>query len=173
MIAHRTESPLRVLHVAPSFWPATAWGGPVFSTKALCDALAALPGIDLTVLTTDSSGPGRHERLALDANPAGFAAGYDVHYARKLVGRDVSPDLWRRLRPMMRDADVVHLTATYSFPTLPTLAAARAVTDSILGDDQLLALYQRIGNPRFPGGAWLAAPLEAAGKAWYRLRDYL
>lgn len=56
---------------------------------------------------------------------------------------------------------------------LPTLAAARAVTDSILGDDQLLALYQRIGNPRFPGGAWLAAPLEAAGKAWYRLRDYL
>lgn len=56
---------------------------------------------------------------------------------------------------------------------LPTLAAARAVTDAILGDEQLLALYQRIGNPRFPGGAWLAAPMEAAGKAWYRLRDYL
>lgn len=54
---------------------------------------------------------------------------------------------------------------------LPTLAAARAVTDSILGDEQLLALYQRIGNPRFPGGSCLAAPLEAAGKAWYRLRD--
>lgn len=54
---------------------------------------------------------------------------------------------------------------------LPTLAAARAVSDSILGDEQLLALYQRIGNPRFPGGSWLAAPLEAAGKAWYRLRD--
>lgn len=54
---------------------------------------------------------------------------------------------------------------------LPTLAAARAVSDSILGDEHLLALYQRIGNPRFPGGSWLAAPLEAAGKAWYRLRD--
>ncbi|AEF20983.1 NAD(P)/FAD-dependent oxidoreductase [Pseudomonas fulva] len=56
---------------------------------------------------------------------------------------------------------------------LPTLAAARAVTDAIAGDEQLLALYQRIGNPCFPGGAWFAAPLEAAGKAWYRLRDYL
>ncbi len=56
---------------------------------------------------------------------------------------------------------------------LPTLAAARAVTDAIAGDDQLLALYQRIGNLRFPGGSWLAAPLEAAGKAWYRLRDFL
>ncbi|MDD1509642.1 NAD(P)/FAD-dependent oxidoreductase [Pseudomonas sp. CNPSo 3701] len=56
---------------------------------------------------------------------------------------------------------------------LPTLAAARAVTDAIAGDEQLLALYQRIGNPHFPGGTWLAAPLEAAGKAWYRLRDFL
>lgn len=54
---------------------------------------------------------------------------------------------------------------------LPTLAGARAVSDAILGDEELLALYQAIGNPRFPGGALLAAPLEALGKAWYRLRD--
>lgn len=56
---------------------------------------------------------------------------------------------------------------------LPTLAGARAVSDAILGDDALLALYQAIGNPRFPGGTLLAAPLEALGKAWYRLRDVL
>ncbi|WP_375741140.1 NAD(P)/FAD-dependent oxidoreductase [Pseudomonas boanensis] len=56
---------------------------------------------------------------------------------------------------------------------LPTLAGARAVADAILGDDDLLGLYQAIGNPRFPGGSLLAAPLEAAGKAWYRLRDVI
>ncbi|NQD96678.1 FAD-binding oxidoreductase, partial [Pseudomonas sp. CrR25] len=39
---------------------------------------------------------------------------------------------------------------------LPTLAGARAVADAILGDDDLLALYQAIGNPSFPGGALLA-----------------
>ncbi len=54
---------------------------------------------------------------------------------------------------------------------LPTLAAARAVADAIIGDGQLLALYQGIHNPRFPGGERLAAPLEALGKLWYRLRD--
>ena len=54
---------------------------------------------------------------------------------------------------------------------LPTLAGARAVADAILGDGRLLALYQRIRNRRFPGGERLAAPLEAIGKAWYRLRD--
>jgi glycine/D-amino acid oxidase-like deaminating enzyme len=54
---------------------------------------------------------------------------------------------------------------------LPTLAAARAVSDAILGDDDLLTLYQGIDNGRFPGGDLLAAPLEAAAKAWYRMRD--
>ncbi|MND46322.1 Gamma-glutamylputrescine oxidoreductase [compost metagenome] len=56
---------------------------------------------------------------------------------------------------------------------LPTLAGARAVSDAILGDNDLLALYQAIDNGRFPGGDVLAAPLEAAAKAWYRLRDNL
>ncbi|MNR61784.1 Gamma-glutamylputrescine oxidoreductase [compost metagenome] len=56
---------------------------------------------------------------------------------------------------------------------LPTLAGARAVSDAILGDYDLLALYQAIDNGRFPGGDLLAAPLEAAAKAWYRLRDNL
>lgn len=54
---------------------------------------------------------------------------------------------------------------------LPTLAAARAVADAILGDDDLLGLYQAIDNPPFPGGELLAAPLEVLGKTWYRLRD--
>ncbi|HSC83241.1 MAG TPA: FAD-binding oxidoreductase [Pseudomonas sp.] len=56
---------------------------------------------------------------------------------------------------------------------LPTLAAARAVSDAILGDTQLLGLYQGLSNPRFPGGDLLAAPIEAVGKAWYRLRDVI
>ncbi|MFC5699574.1 NAD(P)/FAD-dependent oxidoreductase [Pseudomonas sp. GCM10022186] len=56
---------------------------------------------------------------------------------------------------------------------LPTLAGAKAVADAILGNDELLDLYQAIGNPRFPGGSLLAAPLEAAGKAYYRLRDVI
>ncbi|UVL17493.1 FAD-binding oxidoreductase [Pseudomonas sp. B21-044] len=56
---------------------------------------------------------------------------------------------------------------------LPTLAGARAVSDAILGDDELLKLYQAIDNGRFPGGDLLAAPLEAAAKAWYRMRDHV
>lgn len=56
---------------------------------------------------------------------------------------------------------------------LPTLAAARAVSEAILGNPDELALYQQLRNPEFPFGERLAAPLEAIGKAWYRLRDYI
>lgn len=55
---------------------------------------------------------------------------------------------------------------------LPTLAAARAVSEAILGNDDELALYQQLRNADFPFGERLAAPLEAVGKAWYRLRDF-
>ena len=54
---------------------------------------------------------------------------------------------------------------------LPTLAGARAVSDAILGNHDLLDLYEDLSNPSFPGGRYLAAPLEAVGKAYYRLRD--
>ncbi|CAM3209021.1 FAD dependent oxidoreductase [Ectopseudomonas mendocina] len=54
---------------------------------------------------------------------------------------------------------------------LPTLAAARAVSDAILGHEDVLALYQQLRTPDFPFNERLAAPLEAIGKAWYRLRD--
>jgi glycine/D-amino acid oxidase-like deaminating enzyme len=56
---------------------------------------------------------------------------------------------------------------------LPTLAGARAIADAILGQADELALYQGLHNGAFPGGKYLAAPIEAIGKAWYRLRDKL
>ncbi|WP_339080463.1 FAD-binding oxidoreductase [Pseudomonas sp. TMP9] len=80
---------------------------------------------------------------------------------------------------MQRTPDVGHSGQKYwlqgfsGHGILPTLAAARAVSDAILGDCDLLELYQGLSNPRFPGGDLLAAPIEAVGKAWYRLRDVI
>lgn len=123
-------NPVRVLHVTPSFYPAVLWGGPIVSTLTLCNSVAALPEITLEVLTTDGAGPHSNERLPPHETHAGlrtFGAGYRVRYAARRMGRDISPELLTRLWPMARAADVIHLTATYSFPTLPTLAVARAL----------------------------------------------
>ncbi|MGC3566898.1 FAD-dependent oxidoreductase, partial [Pseudomonas aeruginosa] len=42
---------------------------------------------------------------------------------------------------------------------------------ALLGDDETLAHYQRLRYPNFRGGQRFAAPLEALGIAYYRLRD--
>jgi glycine/D-amino acid oxidase-like deaminating enzyme len=70
-----------------------------------------------------------------------------------------------------REGDRYWLQGYSGHGVLPTLAAARAVSDAILGQTDELALYQGLSNGSFPGGKYLAAPLEAIGKAWYRLRD--
>jgi glycine/D-amino acid oxidase-like deaminating enzyme len=77
-----------------------------------------------------------------------------------------TPDIGRR-------GDLYWLQGYSGHGVLPTLAGARAVADAILGQPDELALYQGLVNGRFPGGKYMAAPLEAIGKAWYRLRDSL
>jgi glycosyltransferase involved in cell wall biosynthesis len=52
-------------------------------------------------------------------------AGYDVFYCRRWFGKDIAPGMFWRLWSMIRSADVVHLTAVYSPPTIPTLAICK------------------------------------------------
>ncbi len=112
---------MKILHVAPSFYPATWWGGPIWSTKAICDGIHQTPGMELRVLTTDAASPHQRDQIS----PADLP--YPVHYARRIAGHSVAPGLLARLPAAIRWADLVHLTATYSFPTLPTLALARLI----------------------------------------------
>ena len=110
---------MNILHVTPSFYPATFWGGPIWSTKAICDGIAATPGLSVRVLTTDAGGPERGDRVVPETLP------YRVDYARRVAGHSIAPGLLAKLPAAMRWADVVHLTGTYSFPTLPVLVLAR------------------------------------------------
>jgi len=114
---------LRILHVVPTFYPATYFGGPIHTVYNLCNALARQ--VDLRVLTTDSAGVNARDRLSVVAVPERMPAGYEVYYCAKTSGKEFSWELLRRLGPMVRWADVVHLTGVYSFTTIPTLLFAR------------------------------------------------
>lgn len=115
------KNALRVLHVSPVFYPALFWGGPIFSTKAICDNVHG-KCICIEVLTTDSAGPSRSQRLP---KGAGSDLPYRVTYFRRIAGSSVSLSLLFRLFSSIANADVVHLTATFNFPTLPTLLIAK------------------------------------------------
>jgi glycosyltransferase involved in cell wall biosynthesis len=118
---------VKILHVTPTFSPATYWGGPIYSVFGLCNALAQQPEVEVQVLTTDSAGPTVAQRLEIKEFPTHMEAGYPVYYCRRRWGASFSPAMMMRLRRMIRWADVVHLTVVYSPPTIPTLMLCRLI----------------------------------------------
>lgn len=119
---------INVLFVSPSFYPATYYGGPTFVNRALCDALAANERIELQVLTTDANGPSSR----IDKGKQTAHATYPIIYCRRMIQPDIAPGLGVRLFGMIRQADVVHLNAVYSFTTIPTLLLCKLLRKPVV-----------------------------------------
>jgi glycosyltransferase involved in cell wall biosynthesis len=113
---------MKVLHVSPSFYPAHVYGGTISSGYGLCRSLSRT-GCEVRILTTDTNGIGRS--LDVNTREETIVGGLRVRYCRKFFRHSVSAALIRELPAYVQWADIVHLTAVYSFPTFPTLAAAR------------------------------------------------
>jgi len=114
---------IKVAHIVPSFYPAFAYGGPTESVYQLSRALAR-QGAEIRVLTTDANG--RHQTLeAPKDREIQMADGLTVRYCRRQWPESISASFLRFLPSYVRWADLVHLEAIYSFPTLPTLLMAR------------------------------------------------
>lgn len=116
---------MRILHVTPSFYPAHIYGGPIQSVYRLCLYLQQ-SGSAVRVLTTDANGPDK----VLDVDKereVKVADDLTVRYCKRLMSHSISPLLVRLLPSYVRWADVVHLTAVYSFPTIPTLLTCRVL----------------------------------------------
>lgn len=155
------ERALRVLHVVPSFFPALYFGGPTVSLHALCNHLAALPGVEVRVMTTDTSGPRRQDRLGEADMRASQNPGYRVEYRRKLLGADFSPSLLLGLWRGVAWSDVLHLTAVYSNTTIPALLAARVFGKPV------------VWSPRGALQRWAESKRVSAKRAWDAVCDRL
>ena len=109
---------MRILHVTPTFWPATRYGGPIVSTRALVAALAAR-GHDVSVATTSVDGP--TDRRDLEAAPEALD-GVTVRYFASGQPRRIyrSPAMGRWLGTHVREFDVVHAHAAFLWPTWKT-----------------------------------------------------
>jgi glycosyltransferase involved in cell wall biosynthesis len=89
-------------------------------------ALAALPDVELKVLTTDAAGPRREdclETFSLDSKT--LYPNYTVYFTHRVASHSGSLELLMQLPALVRWAEVVHLSAVYSFPTIPTLLLCR------------------------------------------------
>ncbi len=116
---------LRVLQVTPYYAPAWGYGGVVEAVFQLTRYLARA-GADVRVLTTDANG--EHQRLTREAREAHTSGtAIETIYCPRRAADSSAPSMLARLPALIRWADLVHLHAVYSFPTIPTLAYARVL----------------------------------------------
>lgn len=116
--------PLKIATIAPSFYPAHSYGGPIRSTLQLAQGLVRA-GCEVRVLTTNTAG--KRAVLELDTTREHtLSGGVRVRYTRRVLPDSVAPELLARLPEYVAWCDVVHLVGNYNFPTFPTLLAARS-----------------------------------------------
>lgn len=134
---------MNLLHVTPSYYPATYWGGPIYSVLMMNNYLAKNPHIKVKVLTTDTAGPKSSDCLNIDKIDYETYPDQEVIFTHKIFGRSTSLELILKLPALIRWANVVHLTATYSFPTLPTLLFCRIFSTPVVWSPRGALLYDR------------------------------
>ena len=120
---------MNILQVTPSFHPAYVYGGPIRSVYELCCNLARA-GCQVRVLTTDANGA--DAVLDVDTTHESDHDGFCVRYCHRIKDVSISPTLLRLLPEYVRWADVVHLTAVYSFPIIPTLLICRVLNKPVV-----------------------------------------
>jgi glycosyltransferase involved in cell wall biosynthesis len=113
---------MRILHVVPSYLPATRYGGPLRSVHGLCAGLARR-GHVVNVMTTNVDGA---DILNIPVGRSVSLDGVDVTYFATGLGRRIfrSPSMNVALERRIADFDIVHLHSVFLWPT--TAAAAKA-----------------------------------------------
>jgi glycosyltransferase involved in cell wall biosynthesis len=106
---------MRILHVVPTYLPATRYGGPIVAVHSLCRALVAR-GHAVEVFTTSIDGP---VDTAVPYDRPVMLDGVKVRYfaSRRLRRLSYAPSLMQSLHREISGADVVHLHSAFLWPT--------------------------------------------------------
>ncbi|ACU59863.1 XrtY-associated glycosyltransferase XYAG1 [Chitinophaga pinensis] len=110
---------MNILHIIPSYKPAYIYGGPIYSSSALCEQLVA-DGHKVTVLTTTANG-----EVELDV-PPGVAQNIDgvsTLYFKRVTkdNTNFSPDLVKYLYKNIKQYDAVHIHSWWNLVAIFTV----------------------------------------------------
>jgi glycosyltransferase involved in cell wall biosynthesis len=122
---------VHILHVVPTYLPATRYGGPIYAVHGLCRALAAR-GHEVDVFTTNVDGDRDSDvPLGEPVNLDGVRVHYFASSAHSFGGLGrrlyVSQAMRRALAERLSSYDLLHVHSVFLWPTY---AAARAAQRS-------------------------------------------
>ncbi len=115
---------MRVLHVVPTYLPATRYGGPIYSVHGLCKGLVR-QGVDVSVLTTNVDGSGDSDvpiQTRVDMDGVGVWY-YPSNYLRRLY---FSTSMMKDLPERLGEIDLLHVHSIFLWPTTAAARLARA-----------------------------------------------
>jgi glycosyltransferase involved in cell wall biosynthesis len=114
---------MKLLLIIPSFYPATVYGGPIFSTLHTCESLSELDNIEIRVSTTNAN---RTSKLDVEINQwISFNPHFFVKYYNETVIGKFSLPLYLNIWKDIQKTDVVHTQAIFSTPTPISLLWAK------------------------------------------------
>ena len=114
---------MNLLLIIPSFYPATAYGGPIFSTLHACESLSELDNIEVQVSTTNAN---MTSKLDVETNQwLAFNDHFFVKYYNETIIGKFSLSLCLNIWKDIRQAEVVHIQGIFSTPTPISLFFAK------------------------------------------------
>ena len=114
---------MRILHVIPTYLPATRYGGPIYSVHGLCKSLVA-KGLDVDVLTTNIDG---NVESNVELGKPVMVDGVRVYYFPVSLLRRLyyAPRMKEYLVNAIKNYDLIHLHSVFLWPTNMAAAIAR------------------------------------------------
>ncbi|OGU35889.1 MAG: hypothetical protein A2315_15930 [Ignavibacteria bacterium RIFOXYB2_FULL_35_12] len=120
---------MKIFFVTPSFFPATYYGGPIFSTYNLARALTK-NGLDIRVISTNANGKERLDK------PTGIfikdSENLQIKYYKSLDSRGTSISLLTNLKNDLKAADIIYLVSVFSPPTPLTLYLSKKLNKPLV-----------------------------------------
>ena len=116
--------------IIPSFYPATVYGGPIFSTLHTCQALVKLEDVYVRVSTTNTN---MIARLEVAPNMwIKFENNFYVKYYNETVIGKFSLSLFINIWRDIKTADIVHIQGIFNTPIPISLLYARLLKKPII-----------------------------------------
>ena len=116
--------------IIPSFYPATVYGGPIFSTLNTCKELAKIENMIINVSTTDAN---MTTHLNIETNKfLKLEENLFVKYYHDTIINKISYPMIFNISKDIQNSDVIHIQSIFSISTPISLYFARKYKKSIL-----------------------------------------
>ena len=121
---------MKINLIIPSFYPATIYGGPIFSTLHTCAELSKLDEIKINVSTTNTN---MHSKLDVKTNhDIKFEDNFYVKYYDETIISRFSFQLLFNIYKDIKKADIIHIQGIFDTPTPISLFYARLFKKPII-----------------------------------------